>query len=288
MALSERAAEPGLEPIADEVAEHIARLGLEPGDGTGEAVLRVDVAEHVRRVVQVYWTPFQAEVPGRSIALHLEVAEPRLRWAEAYCSPEARSWYFSFFQREDDEIQLAYYQECASAQECVEAFFNSSGWYVLTAADKTWDDVTYTIGPGVPWGPAQQQIASTELDAALQEALKKSSIVWLRYEVDGSEHTLPVWYVADKDTMYVLSGEREQTLPGAERIRRAEVIFRWKGRNARVAEVPASVRLVEPGPRWDEVADKIAEKRLNIPGLPEDTARRWRDECHILELRLQA
>jgi hypothetical protein len=47
------------------------------------------------------------------------------------------------------------------------------------------------------------------------------------------------------------------------------------------------VRILEPGPEWDEIAERIAEKRLNIPGLPEDTARRWRDECVILEVTLR-
>ena len=64
---------------------------------------------------------------------------------------------------------------------------------------------------------------------------------------------------------------------------------RWKGRNAQVAELPAGVRVIggdDPG--WTEVANKIAEKRLNIPGLPEETARRWRDECIILELTLRS
>jgi hypothetical protein len=65
------------------------------------------------------------------------------------------------------------------------------------------------------------------------------------------------------------------------------VIFRWKMKNAQVAEIPADVRVLEHGSEWDEAAEKIAEKRLNIPGLPEDTARRWRDECVILELTLQ-
>ena len=37
----------------------------------------------------------------------------------------------------------------------------------------------------------------------------------------------------------------------------------------------------------DRTSSQIAEKRLNIPGLPEETARRWRDECHILELTLR-
>jgi hypothetical protein len=40
-------------------------------------------------------------------------------------------------------------------------------------------------------------------------------------------------------------------------------------------------------PDWNEIADRVAEKRLNIPGLPEDTAQRWKDECVILELTLR-
>ncbi len=75
-------------------------------------------------------------------------------------------------------------------------------------------------------------------------------------------------------------------MPGAERIREATVILRWKGKNSQVAEIGAYVRVLEHGPEWDEVAEKVAEKRLNIPGLPEDTARRWRDECVLLELTL--
>jgi hypothetical protein len=41
------------------------------------------------------------------------------------------------------------------------------------------------------------------------------------------------------------------------------------------------------GDEWDEIAEKIAEKRLNIPGLPEETAKRWRDECVILQIRIR-
>ena len=70
-------------------------------------------------------------------------------------------------------------------------------------------------------------------------------------------------------------------------MRECDVILRWKGKNATVAELAAQVRVIRGDmPEWDEIADRIAEKRLNIPGLPEDTARRWRDECVILELML--
>jgi hypothetical protein len=47
------------------------------------------------------------------------------------------------------------------------------------------------------------------------------------------------------------------------------------------------VRALPLGPEWDELAERIAEKRLNIPGLPEETARRWRDECVILEVSIR-
>jgi hypothetical protein len=70
-------------------------------------------------------------------------------------------------------------------------------------------------------------------------------------------------------------------------MRECDVILRQKGKNVQIAEIPASVRVLPLGEEWDEAAEKIAEKRLNIPGLPEETAKRWRDECVILELRLR-
>jgi hypothetical protein len=103
------------------------------------------------------------------------------------------------------------------------------------------------------------------------------------------ERTMPVWYLFDNKSghVYILSGERQQMLPGAERMRECDLIFRQKGKNVRVAEVPASVRVVPPGEECDELAERIAEKRLNIPGLPEETAKRWRDQCVILDLTLR-
>jgi hypothetical protein len=122
----------------------------------------------------------------------------------------------------------------------------------------------------------------------MQESLKKSTILWLKWTTTDGEQTMPVWFLYDAKTgkIHVLSGERQQTIPGAERLREVTVVLRWKGKNSQVAEIPADVRVLDPGPEWDEIAEKIAEKRLNIPGLPEETAKRWRDECVILELTL--
>jgi hypothetical protein len=174
--------------------------------------------------------------------------------------------------------------------KAIEGLFNLSSWYILTATDLKWTDVVAQIDEELDWPEHLMTVATAETDKAISESLKKSTIVWLRWTVNGDEHTMPVWFVYDnkKDKVFVLSGERQQTLPGAERMREATVVLRWKGKNARVADIPADVRVLDPDDSdWVEVAEKVAEKRLNIPGLPEETARRWRDECTLLELTLR-
>jgi hypothetical protein len=250
-------------------------------------VLRVELEANIKRVIQVYWTPFEADVPGQSVGLHLEVAEPRVHWAECYLTPNYRNWFFCFHERPDGDIQLAYHQDYATPQEALRGFFNLASWYVLTPTDRTWDDVVLQMSPELDWGDRLEVLSGSSSAAPVQEALKKSTIIWMRWETGSEQHTMPVWYVNDKGRIYVLSGERQQTIPGAAELRECDVILRWKGKNARIAEIPAAVKVIEPGPEWDQAAEKIAEKRLNIPGLPEETARRWREECVILELILR-
>ena len=291
MAISERASDARLAPIVEELARAFGAHGLNPGSVAGaKAGVRVELERNVKRIVQVYWTPFQVDVPGMSVGVHLEVAEPRVHWTEAYLSYEAQSWVLTFHERPDGEIQLAYYETYAEPLDALRGFFEISSWYVMTPTGAQWADVVYEVTDELPWTESHAVLASSATQGAVQESLKKSTIIWLRYNGPNGEVTMPVWFLFDNKAskLYVLSGERQQRLPGAERIRECTVIFRWKGKNARVADIAATVRVLPQGPEWDEVAEKIAEKRLNIPGLPEDTARRWRDECHILELNLQA
>ena len=290
MATTEQVQRDRFAPLLEELARSISRHGIQGENGAkAKGVLRIENEFSVRRVIQAYWTPFQADIPGRSIGLHLEVAEPRVHWAEAYITPDSVNWVFCFRERPDGEVELAYYEQYQDPFRAIKGFFNLASWYVLTATDLKWDDVNYRLSDELQW-PHLEVLAGAETDKAVQESLKKSTILWLRYSLDGREVTMPVWFLYDTkaNKIYVLSGERQQTLPGAERIKQAEVILRWKGKNAQVAELPADVRVLEHGPNWDEVAEKIAEKRLNIPGLPEETAKRWRDECVILEVILQA
>ena len=269
------------------VARAVAGRGVKKGGGG--ATLRIEREASVRRIVQAYWTPFEASVPGECISLHLEVAEPAVHWGEAYLTPDYRNWVFFFAERPDGEIQLVHYADFATPAEAVQAFFDKALWYTLIPTEKSWEDVGYTASDEVDWAEVETAVEAGSIGPGVQESLKKSTIIWLRWRAaDGTDRTMPVWFLYDNKAqkIFVISGERQQTIPGAERLRECDVIFRWKGKNARIGEVPARVRVIPHGQEWDEIAEKVAEKRLNIPGLPEDTARRWRDECVLLELTL--
>jgi hypothetical protein len=279
-----------LEQIVELVARAVGRHSVRGGELSGAAAtLRISLERDVKRVVQVYWTPFQVAIEGECVGLHLEVAEPRVHWTECYLSRDQTNWILCFLERPDGEIQLGYYENHDSVADTVTRFFSLSAWYTLTATDKDWSDVVYEVAPELDWNEQLKSMAGASISAAVQESLKKSTIMWLRWQHHGAERTMPVWYVLDNKSglIYILSGERQQTIVGAESMRECDVILRQKGKNVQVAEIPASVRVVPPGPEWEGIAEKIAEKRLNIPGLPEETAKRWRDECVILELRLR-
>lgn len=290
MAIAQTSLNSTLDPILENVAAELARRNVPVGSTDGaKAQMEIRKEEEVRRVVQVYWTPFQANIPGASVGLHLNIDQPSKHWVEAYISPTSQSWVFCFHERAvDGQYQLAYYRQSADWREAVTNFFDLTSWYALVPCDLTWADVKCSVGEGVPWTQAHEVAAGTggELDKAVQESLKKSTIVWLRWkDSEGAERTMPVWYVFQDGKIYLVSGERQQTVPNARALRRADVIIRWKGHgNARVAELPVNVRVIPHGPEWDPIAEKLAEKRLNTPGAPEDLAARWRDECDVLEL----
>lgn len=290
MAVAEEGLAPRLSSIIREIARGVNRVGAK-ADGSGtKGLLKIERAEGVKRVFQAYWTPFQIDIAGEVVSLRLDIPKPHLHWCEAYLTPDQRNWILYFHEREDGQNELVYYRDYATPEEAVEAFFGFAEWYALTATDTTWDEISYTVAADFDWTEGRETLIPTSLAPGVQEALKKSTILWLRWDDNGTERQMPVWYVYDQKVgkIYVISGERQQLIPGAERLRSADVIFRQKGKNVRLAEIPATVRVMPKDDEWNERAEKLAEKRLNIPGLPEATARRWRDECEILELTLRS
>lgn len=279
-----------LQSIVDEVAAALGRQGVKAGSASAaKGIVRIEREPFVKRVIRAYWTGFEVNIPVECVGVHLEVAEPRVHWTECYLSNEYRNWVLCFHEREDGDVQLSHYRDYATPSEAIRGFIDLSSWYTLTATDLTWADVSYQVGEGITWNEHTEALV-TGTGSAIQESLKKSTILWLKWDDRGVERTMPVWFLYDQKvgSIYVLSGERQQSIPGAASLREVTVVLRWKGKNSQVAELPADVRVLEKfTPEWDEIAERIAEKRLNIPGLPEETAKRWRDECEILELKLR-
>jgi hypothetical protein len=120
----------------------------------------------------------------------------------------------------------------------------------------------------------------------LDEALKKSTVVWV--EVPGEGGTagrgVPVWYGTVDGRVYVLVGGSEQHVAGLAEATRVRLVARSKEQQSLVAEVEASARVVDPkDPLYDRVAAVLLPRRLNLRD-GEQAVDRWRKECTLVEL----
>jgi hypothetical protein len=122
--------------------------------------------------------------------------------------------------------------------------------------------------------------------AVLDEALKKSTVVWVEVPGEGGtgERAVPVWYGTLDGRVYVLVGGSEQHVPGLAEATRAVLIARSKEQQSLVAEVEATVRVVPPeDPLFARVVPVLLPRRLNLRD-GEAAADRWRKECTLVEL----
>ena len=231
------------------IIEELARTSLALSDSSGrrrkevEGRLQVENECNVRRVVQAYWTPFMAEFRVAPSALISRSRNPGFTGQRPISRRVDVNWVFCFSERPDGEIELAYYEQYHEPQRRSK---DSSTWRpgtCYTATDITWDDVILQISETRASGPSTcRSIAEATTTKAVQESLKKSTIFWLRWELRGRADTMPVWFLYDSkaDKIYVLSGERQQTLPGAERIRQATSSFDGRERTLRSPNPPPS------------------------------------------------
>jgi hypothetical protein len=119
---------------------------------------------------------------------------------------------------------------------------------------------------------------------AVEVALKKGSIVWLRIpQQDGSELQRPAWFVQDGRTIYVIKGGSEQELPGLETAGRVVVTVKSKDVVATIAELPADVRIVTDEAEFERIAALGMGTRLNLQD-GSDALARWRSECTLVHL----
>jgi hypothetical protein len=135
--------------------------------------------------------------------------------------------------------------------------------------------------------PVYVQAAPTKLPKETEDGLRKSDVIWLGADVNGRRSTIPAWFVYKNGKIYVLSqrepGPEEQTVPGASSAKEFVIVTRRKGRDTSLEEFGAAPRMLE-GAEWEDAANALADKRKSRAGAPDESVRRWRGSCDIIEL----
>jgi hypothetical protein len=131
--------------------------------------------------------------------------------------------------------------------------------------------------------------APSALPAELEDAVKKSDVVWVGEERNGRDRAVPVWFAYHQGRVYVLHSDDpasgEQQIPGLPEAFELVVVTRRKGRDTRADRFPAAVRLIEPdSPEFDGLAAILADRRRDRHGPPGDAIKNWKSSCVIAEL----
>ncbi len=125
----------------------------------------------------------------------------------------------------------------------------------------------------------------TPLEAALvEEAAKKSALVWVRGPEGPARALWHVWH--DGAVCLVGDGSLEQPLTGMGLADggTATVSLRSKDKGGRLVVWRARVAELAPhGERWEAAVGALRGKRLNAPDTPR-IAERWADESRVLRL----
>lgn len=136
--------------------------------------------------------------------------------------------------------------------------------------------------------PVYLQAAAAQLPKAVEDGLKRSDVIWVGTEENGRPHMVPAWFVYRQGRIFLLSkkesGSDEQTIPGLPDTDDLVVITRRKGRDTALDRFHAAVRVLPPGPEFEQAAALLADRRRDRHGPPGDAIKRWRDSCFIAEL----
>jgi hypothetical protein len=127
-------------------------------------------------------------------------------------------------------------------------------------------------------------MTSELLDQALvEEAAKKSSLVWVR--AAGAPAARALWHVWHEGAVCLVGdGAGEQPLSGLADGGSAEVTVRSKDKGGRLVTWAATVAELAPdSPEWEAAVAELKGKRLNAPD-GEEMPGRWAAECRVLRL----
>lgn len=139
--------------------------------------------------------------------------------------------------------------------------------------------------------------------ALITELARKTGVSWLRYgaaapaadtraenradnraDADAAHDTHAVWHLWFDDSLYVLSGGEEQSLPGIENVERVEVMMRSKDNGGRLLTWVALASDVRPDDElWEPVTAALAAGRLNVANLAAAPAG-WAETSRVTRL----
>jgi hypothetical protein len=131
--------------------------------------------------------------------------------------------------------------------------------------------------------------APTALPRAIEDAVKKSDVLWVGEERNGRDRAVPVWFAYNQGRIYLIHSDQrdsgEQQIPGLPDAGELVVVTRHKYRETRAGRFRAAVRLIEPdSPEFDSHAAVLADRRRDRHGPPQDAIRKWKQSCVIAEL----
>ncbi|MER5478292.1 hypothetical protein ABT026_15145 [Streptomyces sp. NPDC002734] len=121
--------------------------------------------------------------------------------------------------------------------------------------------------------------------ALVEEAAKKSALVWVRPTGSAQGPERALWHVWHDGAVCVAGdGPGEQPLPGLADGGQAVLTVRSKDKGGRLVSCRAAVTELTAGSdAWEEAVGELKGKRLNAPDA-EEMPRRWARECRVLRL----
>ncbi|GAA1109547.1 MULTISPECIES: hypothetical protein [Kitasatospora] len=118
--------------------------------------------------------------------------------------------------------------------------------------------------------------------ALLEEAAKKSGLLWVRPE--GVPNGRALWHAWHDGAVVVVGDGGEQPLHGLAAGGRAEVTVRSKDKGGRLTGWLADVTELAPrSEAWQGAVEELKSKRLNAPDT-DTIGDRWARECRVLRL----
>jgi len=151
--------------------------------------------------------------------------------------------------------------------------------------------------------PVYLQELPTALPKHVEDGLKRSDVIWVgQPNKPRPQHgflrkrpgrpvpytMVPAWFAYKGGKIYVLSqkerGPEEQTIPGLGDTPEVMVVTRRKGRDTSLDEFPATVRMLDEGPDYEQALAALADRRRSRNGPPEDSIERWKRTAVVAEL----